>query len=119
MFHLAGSGPSLLSTLSRHGTFVLMREWNAALALKLIEAERCNATLLVPTMLASLLDHPDADSRDLSSIQFILTGASPVPPALLNRVTQRIGCPHAAPVISLELVANRPDRVEQVSIRKA
>lgn len=92
MYHIGGASVSLLATLARHGAFVQMREWDPTLALELIEAERCNAMLLVPTMVVALLDHPDFASRDLSSIDFILTGASPVPPALLERVTRLIGC---------------------------
>ncbi|MEO8724162.1 MAG: class I adenylate-forming enzyme family protein [Sphingobium sp.] len=92
MYHLAGNGTALMASLSRHGAFVLMREWDPALALELIESERCNATLLVPTMIVSMLDHPDCGLRDLSSLEFILSGAAPVPPALYERITERIGC---------------------------
>ncbi|MEP6869857.1 MAG: long-chain fatty acid--CoA ligase, partial [Novosphingobium sp.] len=92
MYHIGGAAVSLLATLSRHGAFVQMREWNPALALELIEAERCNGMLLVPTMVMAMLDEYDTSPRDLSSIDFILTGASPVPPALLERVKRQIGC---------------------------
>lgn len=91
LYHIGGSSVSLMATLSRHGAFVLMREWDAALALELIQAERCNGMLLVPTMVVAMLDHPDFDKYDLSSIEFILVGAAPVPPALLERVTRQIG----------------------------
>lgn len=92
MYHIGGAAVSLLATLSRHGVFVQMREWDAALALELIESERCNGMLLVPTMVVAMLDLPEVAQHDLSSIDFILTGAAPVPPALLDRVTARIGC---------------------------
>ncbi|MEO7690305.1 MAG: AMP-binding protein [Sphingomonas sp.] len=92
MYHIGGAVVSLLATFSKHGTFVQMREWDPALALDLIEAERCNGMLLVPTMVVSMLDQPDFADHDLSSIAFIVAGAAPVPPALLRRVTERIGC---------------------------
>lgn len=92
MYHIGGATVSLLATVSKHGTFVQMREWDPALALELIESERCNGMLLVPTMVVAMLDQPDCADHDLSSIEFIVTGAAPVPPALLERVTERIGC---------------------------
>ncbi|MDP3494876.1 MAG: class I adenylate-forming enzyme family protein [Hyphomonadaceae bacterium] len=93
MYHIGGAAVSLLATLSRHGVFVQMREWDPALALELIESESCNAMLLVPTMVADLLEQPDFVKHDVSSIDFILTGGTPVAPALLERVTKQIGCP--------------------------
>lgn len=92
MYHIGGAVISLLATVSRRGTFVQMREWDPSVALELIESERCNGMLLVPTMVVGMLDHPSCAERDLSSVKFILTGAAPVPPALLDRVTNRVGC---------------------------
>ena len=92
MYHIGGAAVSLMATMSVQGTFVQMREWDPALALDLIEAQRCNGMLLVPTMVVSMLDQPDFVDHDLSSVDFIVVGAAPVPPALLTRVTERIGC---------------------------
>lgn len=93
LYHIAGSCSSLLGALAKHGAFVLMREWDPALALDVIEQERCNAMLLVPTMIVTMLDCPGSSDHDLSSVDYILTGAAPVPPALLDKVKERIGCP--------------------------
>ena len=92
MYHIGGAVVSLLATVAKLGTFVQMREWDPDLALKLIEAERCNGMLLVPTMVVTMLDRPNFAEHDLSSIHFMVAGAAPVAPALLERVTERIGC---------------------------
>ena len=92
MCHVGGSVLTAMATLSRHGTYVLMPEWDPALTLALAEAERANAMLLVPTMVLALLDHPDFARFDLASLEVLLTGAAPVPPALFERVTRAIGC---------------------------
>jgi long-chain acyl-CoA synthetase len=42
---------------------------------------------MVPTMLARVMDHPDLDATDLSSLEMITFGASPMPPDLLERLT--------------------------------
>jgi len=92
MYHIGGAVVSLMATISLLGTFVQMREWDPGLALELIEAEGCNGMLLVPTMIVAMLDHPTFADHDLSTVDFILAGAAPVPPALSERLTERIGC---------------------------
>jgi len=92
MFHIGGAVVALFAAHSQHGAFVQMREWDPALALDLIETERCTGMLLVVTMVVAMLDLPNFAEHDLSSVEFIVTGASPVPPTLLDRVTDRIGC---------------------------
>lgn len=85
MFHIGGSIVSELGTYSRQGTFVLMRSFDPALFLELIEAEKVNCSLIVPTMILALLNHPDAKTRDLSSFNSVLSGAAAVPEALVKR----------------------------------
>src|ERR1700730_3935088 len=85
MFHIAGSAVAEMGVLALRGTFVLMPHFDAGLMLELFGAERGNATLIVPTMILSLLDHPDRPRRDVSSLQTILSGAANVPAALVRR----------------------------------
>jgi fatty-acyl-CoA synthase len=85
MFHIGGAVVSEIGTFSRQGTFVLMRSFDPALFLELIEAEKVNCSLIVPTMILALLNHPDAKKRDLSSFNSILSGAAAVPEALVKR----------------------------------
>jgi fatty-acyl-CoA synthase len=59
--------------------------------LRTIEAEKITAIFLVPTMLYVLLDHPLAASTDLSSLQLVLYGASPMSPARLLAAQERLG----------------------------
>lgn len=85
MFHIGGAIVSEIGTFSRQGTFVLMRSFDPGLFLELIEAEKVNCSLIVPTMILALLNHPDAKTRDLSSFNSILSGAAAVPEALVKR----------------------------------
>ncbi len=64
-----------IGAFALEGTFVLMREFNPALMLELIEAEPCETTLIVPTMILALLDDRDRPERDVSSLHTILSGA--------------------------------------------
>ncbi len=56
-----------------------------------IEREKINFTLMVPTMIYVLLDHPKLEQTDLSSLELILYGASPMSPTRLVEGLERIG----------------------------
>ena len=43
-------------------------------------------------MLIALLEHPDREKRDLSSIRTIMSGASAVPATLIRRTVRTLGC---------------------------
>lgn len=92
MFHIAGDVVAEIGAFARRGTFVLMPEFNPGLMLELIEAQRCTATLIVPTMILAILDHPDRPRRDCSSLATILSGAANVPAALVTRAQDTLGC---------------------------
>lgn len=92
LFHIGGGVVSEIGTFSRQGTFVLMEAFDPALFLELIEAERVNNSLIVPTMILTLLNHPDMTTRDLSSFGSILSGAANVPAALVQRARKEFDC---------------------------
>ena len=91
MFHIGGGAVTSMGTLARRGTFVVLPGFNPALMLEAFETYRGTHTLVVPTMLMALLDHPDREKRDLSSIQTIMTGATTVPTALIRRTVAALG----------------------------
>ncbi len=87
--HVAGT--VVQPTLMRGGTVRLMAGFNPGRLLELIAAERINLTLLVPTMVYTLLDHPALDRSDLSSLHTVLYGASPMSPTRLLEGLERFG----------------------------
>src|ERR1700674_3599238 len=84
MFHLANGG-AMFASLIGGGTNVIVRTFNPELVMDTIEREKVTATLIVPTMIQMLVDHPAFQTADLSSLQRIMYGASPISEALLNR----------------------------------
>ena len=92
MFHIAGAAMAEFSCIAYRGTFVLMPHWDAGLMLELFESERGNATLIVPTMILGILNHPDLPNRDVSSWQTIFSGAANVPAAMARQIKSEIGC---------------------------
>jgi long-chain acyl-CoA synthetase len=59
--------------------------------LEAIQKEKVTVTVLVPTMLNAVLNHPDVDKYDLSSMRRLVYGASPMPVELLKRGLQKWG----------------------------
>src|SRR5262245_13552462 len=89
MSHVAGS--KILPTLMLGGSVHLLRGFDPDAVLATIARERINVTLLVPTMIYLLLDHPTLSRTDISSLELLLYGASPMSPARLLEGLERIG----------------------------
>jgi acyl-CoA synthetase (AMP-forming)/AMP-acid ligase II len=79
---------SVLGSIACEGTLVLPPYFDPGLVLDLVEAERAQCVLGVPTMLVAYLDHPRFAETDVSSVQCLITGGAVVPPALVRRVEQ-------------------------------
>lgn len=91
LFHVTACSASLMGTVASGGTIVLMRRWDAGEALKLIERERVQLTGGVPTVAWQLLEHPDRDRHDLSSLEAIQYGGAPAAPELVRRIEAEFG----------------------------
>ena len=70
---------------------VVLERFDAGRAVDAIERHRITAFTATPTMLQRIADLPGLDDRDLSSIDWILQGAAPMPPALVHRWAALIG----------------------------
>src|ERR1700712_755005 len=92
MYHIGGGAVTSFGAWAKRGTFVILPGFEPGLLLEAFETYRGTHTLVVPTMLIAMLDHPDLSSRDLSSLQTILSGAASVPASLVRRTMQLLGC---------------------------
>ncbi|QLG50996.1 class I adenylate-forming enzyme family protein [Natrinema halophilum] len=77
--------------LTQGGTIVLEREFEPAQFLQTIAAERITWSFLVPTMVSELLDAPEFEEADTSSLQTLVYGASSIPSAVLKRGIETLG----------------------------
>jgi long-chain acyl-CoA synthetase len=91
LFHIGGSGWALAG-MSRGGTSVIMRDMDPAELVRLIETERVTHAFLVPAVLMALLGVPGIERADLSSLDTIFYGASPIAEDVLVRCLSIIGC---------------------------
>jgi fatty-acyl-CoA synthase len=92
LFHVGGSVLTGVGTIVRRGTHVVVPGFEPGLVLELVEAERGNLLLAVPTMLVALLDHPVRPRRDLTSIRTVMSGSSTVPAELVRRTKALLSC---------------------------
>ena len=80
-----------LPTLMAGGSMVVLPKFDPAEVLETIEKHRINSTMLVPSMLYALMDHPDSHTRDLSSLETIYYGAAAISPTRLAEAVDRFG----------------------------
>ncbi|SEP48747.1 AMP-binding protein [Amycolatopsis saalfeldensis] len=92
MYHIGGGAVTSFGAWAKRGTFVILPGFEPALLLEALETYRGTHTLVVPTMLIAMLDHPDCARRDLTSLQTILSGAASVPASLVRKTQQRLDC---------------------------
>jgi long-chain acyl-CoA synthetase len=90
LFHVTGCVGALLNLYSGGGRLLMMHKWEPGVALELIERERVNFFIGVPTMAWQLLDHPHVARFDLSSLRTIAYGGAPAAPELFRRLQQGI-----------------------------
>jgi acyl-CoA synthetase (AMP-forming)/AMP-acid ligase II len=84
MFHLADLA-AVVSNLVLGGTQVIVPSFEPVATLSAMAEHRVTDTLLVPTMIQMLVDHPRMHDFNLSSLANIMYGASPITESLLAR----------------------------------
>ena len=81
----------ILPTLLRGGTVVLQAGFDAEQWLAAVAAHRINYVFTIPTVLYALLDHGGLDRFDLSSLETVVYGASPMSPSRIDEAQQAFG----------------------------
>ncbi|MEZ5952705.1 MAG: class I adenylate-forming enzyme family protein [Hyphomonas sp.] len=94
-FHATGAFAVLVPTALRGDKIVSMYKWDPGEALPIIEREKITSIGGVPAIAWQLLEHPDRDKYDLSSIEVISYGGAPSAPELVSTIKKRF--PAAAP----------------------
>ncbi|AKL72856.1 acyl-CoA synthetase (AMP-forming)/AMP-acid ligase II [Actinobacteria bacterium IMCC26256] len=102
--HVAGY--NLLIMHSRARPVVLVKRFEADEFLTLTKRHGVTNTSLAPTMVSTLLEHPEADGEALATLRQIAYGSSSVPAEILRRAMQRWGCDFAQGYGMTELGGN-------------
>lgn len=89
MFHLAGAQLSVAAAIAAR-PLIMHATFDPNAIIDCIVRDRIDTLSLVPAMWGMLIDHPKAQSADLSSLTNVLYGASPMPEGTLRRLMARL-----------------------------
>ena len=87
LYHVAGI-QAMLAAIYGGRTLVLMRQFEVKEWLETIQREKATRAMLVPTMLKRVIDAPDYNQYDLSSLKIITYGAAAMPFEVINKAIQ-------------------------------
>ncbi|WP_207774715.1 class I adenylate-forming enzyme family protein [Sphingosinicella sp. YJ22] len=88
LFHVTGEVPVMLNSFVINRCMVLMKKWDAGEALRLIQDEKITYFVGVPTMSLELMQHPDRETYDLSTLTDLAAGGAPRPAAHVARLRE-------------------------------
>jgi fatty-acyl-CoA synthase len=91
LFHANGWGAAHTVTLVG-GTHVMVHHFVPAEIFRVIEREKVTTCSLVPTMAIALVNCPEREQHDISSLQVVMIGGAASAPTLVRDVEQKLGC---------------------------
>lgn len=91
LFHAGGLFAYMSSQVVFGNTSILTKQFNPEQVLNLIEREKVTVFAAVPTMYQMLIQAPNFESADLSSLRFCTSGGAPLPVPLVEFYTEKKG----------------------------
>jgi acyl-CoA synthetase (AMP-forming)/AMP-acid ligase II len=89
-FHTFGYKAGWMACIVHGVTAIPQRVLNVGEVLRTIAAERVSVLLGPPTLFSDILDAPDREAYDLSSLRVAVASAASVPPALVRRMIDEL-----------------------------
>ncbi len=111
LFHVNGWGaPQFI--VGQAGTQVVTSRFDAGEFYRLVAAEGVTLAMLVPTMLAAVLNYPEREKFDMSSLRRVIIGGAPPPAALIREAREKLqvdcsvgyGLSETCPVLTLATI---------------
>jgi len=82
-----------LAFIFRAATLALLKDWDPRDFCRIVETEKINKTNLAPVMVNFVLNSPDVNEYDLSSLELLMYGGAPMPMETQKRVMKLLpGC---------------------------
>jgi fatty-acyl-CoA synthase len=91
LFHAGGLFAYVSSQVVFGNTTILTRQFESAQVLDLIQSEAVTVFAGVPTMYQLLIQAPNWESADMSSLRFCTSGGAPLPVPLVEQYTREKG----------------------------
>jgi acyl-CoA synthetase (AMP-forming)/AMP-acid ligase II len=127
MFHIGGIGYGM-SAVIVGGHTVLLRVADPAVIIAAIEKHRVTHAFFVPAVVQTIVSAPGVEQADLSSMQLLSYGASPIGDAVLRRAIAVVGCEFtqsygmtetAGTIVSLPPADHLPDDLERSGLLRS
>jgi acyl-CoA synthetase (AMP-forming)/AMP-acid ligase II len=90
-YHVAGA-TTMLSSVWGGRKMVILPQFDPGAWLKAVQEHRVTHSFVVPTMLKRIMEHPDFDKTDLSSLKLVAYGAAPMPYEVVTRAVEVMPC---------------------------
>mmetsp|Transcript_36779 Transcript_36779/g.84698 ORF Transcript_36779/g.84698 Transcript_36779/m.84698 type:complete len:589 (-) Transcript_36779:24-1790(-) len=90
LFHVTATHVALLPSMALGSKLVTMYKWDATEALKLIERERIQTIVGVPTMTYEIANHPDLARYDTSSLLTVGGGGAAFAAPMIKKVNDKL-----------------------------
>jgi long-chain acyl-CoA synthetase len=114
LFHSYGQTASLNATIIAGGSLSLIPRFDAEVVLRTIDRDRITVFQGVPTMYSALLNHPQRDAYDVSTLRICVSGGASIAVEVLRGFEQAFGCKvlegYGLSETSPVACNNRPDR---------
>lgn len=91
LFHVTACSAGLMGQLFAGHTVIYMHRWEVKQAFEIIEREKVNLAGGVPTIAWQMIEHPERDKYDLSSLESIAYGGAPAAPELVRKIFEVFG----------------------------
>jgi acyl-CoA synthetase (AMP-forming)/AMP-acid ligase II len=91
VYHVAGL-TAIMSSIWGGRKLVILPQFEPSLWLEAVQKEGVTHSFVVPTMLKRVMEHPDFDKHDLSSLQLITYGAAPMPYEVVRKAVDVFKC---------------------------
>ena len=120
LFHSFGLSTALLLPMISGSSMILLKRFQPATVIDIIEREKVTVLLMVPPMFALMMRAGARDPSRLATVRIAISGGGPLPPALGEAFGKRMGFPllqgygltEAAPVVA----ANVPGACRPTSV---
>ena len=91
-YHIYGMTVILSMALQRGATVITMPKFEMEDFCELVQNHKIKSAYLVPPIILGLAKHPMIDDYDLSSLDYITSGAAPLPVSVAENCQDRLGC---------------------------
>jgi long-chain acyl-CoA synthetase len=93
LFHIYALNVGMAFTLSRGATVLLVERFDALQTLEQVARHRASVIIGAPPMYVAWLNTPGVSDIDIESVRYAVSGAAPLPAAVLERFSAELGIP--------------------------